>query len=227
VFANAAASLYICDLWQSGRAILSDDGKPIRRVVRRKTAGEREDEIIAAAIAVIGSKGLSKTTLAEIAKKAGVGYGNLTFRFGTKDKLLVAALRTVLEEYTAVMEAAAAQEGTPAERLRRLITSAFDPLVTTRNKIALWNAFLSECHTRVAYKKIFTELREREQARTVSVCREILEQAGRSDLDAETVALGLNALVEGLWFNMRVGRAIDREAATRTALLFSERITNL
>lgn len=200
-----------------------DDIKPIRK---RKTAEEREGEIVAAAIAVIGSKGLSKTTLADIARKAGIGYGNLTFRFGTKDKLLTAALRAVLDEYSRVMDAASTPDIPPEARLRRLVSSAFDPAITTRNKIALWNAFLSECHTRASYRRIFAELRRKESDRTLGICREIIEASGRDDLDPEAVALGINALVEGLWFNMRLDQVLDRKAALNNALYIIDKIFN-
>lgn len=198
--------------------------KPARALVKRKTAEDREQEIIQAAISVIGSKGLSRATLADIAKKAKVGYGNLTFRFGTKDKLLVAALRAVLDEYSAIMEAAAAADIPPRERLDRLVSAAFDPRVTTRNKVALWNAFLSECHTRAAYRRIFAELRQRETVRTVAICREIIAEAGIEGLDAGVAALGINALVEGLWFNMRLGGVTDRDTALRTVRAFIKRL---
>lgn len=192
--------------------------KSQRTIKKRKTAKEREDEIISAAIAVIGTKGLSQTTLADIAQKAGVGYGNLTFRFNSKDKLLTAALRAVLDEYTEIMTAAAAADIPAEPRLRRLISAAFAPSVTTRAKVALWNAFLSECHTRVAYRKIFAELRQNESDRTLSICKEIIEGRKRTDLDANTIALGINALIEGLWLNMRLGRVTDRKTALNAAI---------
>ncbi len=200
------------------------DQSPRKIHKRRKTAEDREQEIINATIAVIGTKGLSKTTLADIAKKAGVGYGNLTFRFATKDKLLVAAPSAVLDEYSEVMEAAAAAKVPARERLDGLVAAAFDPAVTTRNKIALWNSFLSECHTRPAYRRIFEELREREANRTLDVCKEIIAEASLDGLDAEAVALGINALVEGLWFNMRLGGVIDRQTALHTVRMFISRI---
>lgn len=185
---------------------------------------DREREIINATIAIIGTKGLSRTTLADIAKEADVGYGNLTFRFGNKDRLLLAALQTVFNEYTAAMEAAAAADIPPRERLDGLIAAAFAPSLTTRNKVAAWNAFLSECHTRPAYRQIFSQLREQEEQRTLSACAEIIAQDNLADLDAKTVALAINALVEGLWFNMRLGGVINRKTALDTARLIVDRV---
>lgn len=191
-------------------------GRPALSV--RKSARDREEQIVSAAIAVIGTKGLSKTTLADIARKAGIGYGNLTFRFQTKDKLLIAALRAVLDEYSVHMDAATVCDLAPRDRLRRLVAAAFAPAVTTKNKIALWNAFLSECHTRTAYKRIFEELRRKERDRTLSICSEIIAAKGEARLDAEQATLAINALVEGLWFNMRLGQMTGRQEALAVAM---------
>ena len=57
-------------------------------VLRYRISGEdRERQLIDAAIDIIGSKGLSRTTLADIANKAGLAYGHISFRFKTKESL--------------------------------------------------------------------------------------------------------------------------------------------
>lgn len=175
-------------------------------VLRYRVSGEdRERRLIEAAIDVIGSKGLSRTTLADIARKAGLAYGHISFRFKTKESLLLAALRAVTDEYVAVRDAAVARQGhAAAERLRFMIEAGFHRNIASKKKIALWHAFLSECHTRPAYMKLFSEIREAEYRRARKICEEIVSEGTDSTLDPHVAALGINSLVEGLWFNMRL-----------------------
>jgi len=180
--------------------------EPVRpRLRRRKSAEDSREELIEAAIAVIGRKGLSRTTLADVAAKAGIGYGNVTFRFKTKAALLLAALRKVSNEYMDCREeaAAAVADGTAAARIDAMIVASFSRKVTSQKKIALWHAFLSERHIHSDYRKLFAELRAREYNLTKAIFEEIVAAEPGNRADAHLAAVGLNSLIEGLWFNMR------------------------
>jgi TetR/AcrR family transcriptional repressor of bet genes len=171
----------------------------------RVTGEERERRLIDAAIDVIGAKGLSRTTLADIAKRADLAYGHISFRFRTKESLLLAALRAVADEYVAVRDHAVADKALPAaERLKAMIEAGFSRNIASKKKIALWHAFLSECHTRAAYLRLFSEVREAEYQRARLICEEILSEGTASSLDSHRAAIGINSLVEGLWFNMHL-----------------------
>ncbi|MDG4898450.1 TetR family transcriptional regulator C-terminal domain-containing protein [Mesorhizobium sp. WSM4976] len=199
--------------------MLSEDSPTMRY---RVSGEDRQRQLIEAAIDVIGSKGLSRTTLADIAKKAGLAYGHISFRFKTKESLLLAALRAVTDEYVAVRDAAVALEDRPAaERLRLMIEAGFQRNIASKKKIALWHAFLSECHTRPAYMKLFSEIRKAEYGRARKICDELLSEGTDSALDPHVAALGINSLVEGLWFNMRLKPgAIDSTEALVIANAF-------
>lgn len=198
-----------------------------KKVRTRKTQEMRQQEVVDAAIRAIGRKGLSHTTLTDIAKEAGIGYGNLSFRFRTKDSLLLAALRSVVDEYTAAIEAAAASDGSAAERLDRVIAASFERSLTSRNKLAVWAAFWSECHTRAAYRKLFGEFRQREIRRTTDLCRELANELDLRDAQPDSIATGINALVEGLWSSMARGGTIDREQGLQVARDFISAIFRL
>lgn len=182
------------------------EAKPARPLLRRrKTAEDSREELIEAAIEVIGRKGLSRTTLADVATKAGIGYGNVTFRFKTKAALLLAALEKVSGEYMNCREeaAVAVADGTAAQRIDAMIVASFSRRVTSQKKIALWHAFLSERHIHSDYRKLFAELREREYSLTKAIFEEIVAAEPNKRADAHLAAVGLNSLIEGLWFNMR------------------------
>ncbi|HEV7252710.1 MAG TPA: TetR family transcriptional regulator C-terminal domain-containing protein [Mesorhizobium sp.] len=188
----------------------------------RVTGEDRERRLIEAAIDVIGTKGLSRTTLADIANRAGLAYGHISFRFKTKESLLLAALRAVTDEYVAVRDQAVAEQGrSAAERLKAMTEAGFHRNIASKKKIALWHAFLSECHTRAAYMRLFSEIREAEYRRARKLCEELVEEGAMSRLDPHMAAIGINSLVEGLWFNMRLKPgAIDSTEALAIANAF-------
>jgi len=59
----------------------------------------RKQQLIEATIDCIDRLGFSQTTLAHIAKQAGVSQGNVVFHFRSKDALLEQALRYLSDEY--------------------------------------------------------------------------------------------------------------------------------
>lgn len=78
---------------------------------------ERRDEIMSAAKKVFAEKGFNTTTIADIAKEAGLSYGSVYWYFDSKDALfdeLMAveeqALRTHLEQALGRLDEAAASE---------------------------------------------------------------------------------------------------------------------
>lgn len=186
---------------------------------RRATAESRREELIEAAIIVIGKKGLANTTLADVATQAGLSYGNVTFRFKTKSALLLAALTRVTHEYVDHRQTATdLPDATPAERLEAMISASFDRKVASKRKIALWHSFLSECHLHASYRKLFAELQEKEYGLTETICAALLKEEGRESEDLHLITLAVSSLIEGLWFNLRLASsAVNREEARDAA----------
>jgi TetR/AcrR family transcriptional repressor of bet genes len=194
------------------------------QIKTRKSLEMRQQEVIDAALRAIGRNGLVRTTLADIAKEAGIGYGNLSFRFKKKETLLLAALQYLIDEYEVEIDAATATGKTAAERLDNLLTLSFSRSLTTKNKLAVWAAFWSECHTQPAYRKMFAQFRVREAERMTELCRAVLTEKSKANDDIEGIAIGINALIEGLWSSMARGGILGREDGLRIARNFTEKI---
>jgi TetR/AcrR family transcriptional repressor of bet genes len=190
----------------------------------RKSLEMRQQEVIDAALRAIGRNGLVRTTLADIAKEAGIGYGNLSFRFKKKEALLLAAIQYLIVEYEAELDDAAATGKTASERLDNLLAISFSKSLTTKNKLAVWAAFWSEGHTQPAYRKLFTRFRLREAERMTELCRAVLDEKGKADGAAEEIAIGINALIDGLWSSMARGGILGREDGLRIARNFSKSV---
>jgi AcrR family transcriptional regulator len=86
-----------------------------RRAVSDEDKSQRRDEIMAAAKEVFARKGFHDTTIADIAKQAGLAYGSIYWYFDSKDELfhaLMAVEEGALRNHVA---AALAAVGVPAE----------------------------------------------------------------------------------------------------------------
>ena len=66
--------------------------KPRRRAVSDEEKSQRRDDIVAAAKAVFARKGYQATTIADIAKEAGLAYGSIYWYFSSKDDLFHALM---------------------------------------------------------------------------------------------------------------------------------------
>ena len=88
-----------------------------RRAVSDEDKSQRRDEIMAAAKEVFARKGFHETTIADIAKEAGLAYGSVYWYFDSKDELfhaLMAVEESALRNHVA---AALAALGVPAENV--------------------------------------------------------------------------------------------------------------
>jgi AcrR family transcriptional regulator len=88
-----------------------------RRAVSDEDKSQRRDQIMAAAKEVFARKGFHATTIADIAKGAGLAYGSVYWYFDSKEELfhaLMAAEESALRNHVA---AALAALGVPAENL--------------------------------------------------------------------------------------------------------------
>jgi AcrR family transcriptional regulator len=101
-----------------------------RRAVSDQDKSRRRDEIMAAAKKVFARKGFHATTIADIAKEAGLAYGSIYWYFDSKDDLfhaLMAVEEYALRTHLAVALAAnGAQPDTGAAPFRAAVQATFE-----------------------------------------------------------------------------------------------------
>ena len=89
----------------------------------RRTSATRKDQIVKAALTIIGQKGVHSLTTAGIARVAGMSEANLYRHFQDKDEILLSVGSHI---GTVIMGTAAAignGKGTPVEKLERIYAS--------------------------------------------------------------------------------------------------------
>nr|CAA9354394.1 MAG: hypothetical protein AVDCRST_MAG46-2813 [uncultured Nocardioidaceae bacterium] len=87
----------------------------------RRRVEVRRDEILAATISELESRGLAQTRVADVASTLGISPGLIFYHFATKDALLVAAFEHAVRQDLALLEAAVRRGTDATDRLRRVL----------------------------------------------------------------------------------------------------------
>lgn len=186
----------------------------------RKASKEvRRQQLIEATIDSLARRGYSDTTLADVADGAGLSRGIVNFHFESKEKLLVATLQFMSEEYAGHWRAALRKAGDdPARQLRALCAADFDRAVCNRRKLAAWCAFWGEAKSRPTYQAL-CGARDEAYHRTLLDIFVRLRAEGGYSFDPAATALAVNAMLEGLWLRLMMGAGdVSRESAFAAVL---------
>ena len=168
---------------------------------RRHQSEYRKRQLIEATIDCIDKLGISQTTLASIADRAGVSQGNLVFHFHNKETLLEQTLVSLNDEYIHTWQEALRNAGPdPVARLRALLGATFAPHVCSRKKLSVWFAYWGESRSRPGYLKVCGDSDQAFSDTLLSLCEALASEYGAC-LDAKTAALALGSMIDGLWQN--------------------------
>ncbi|MFF0381413.1 TetR/AcrR family transcriptional regulator [Streptomyces sp. NPDC004286] len=152
-------------------------------------AAEREEQIIAAAIRVLGSVGVPNTTLRAVAAEAGIPLGTLHYVFPSKDQLLRAVMTDVIRGISETLRAELVPDQGLEHALRHGVTAFWHRLVENEVGLQIMQYELTAYSLR-------TEgpggLARSQYERYGSLVTEFCEQAARAA--GERCAVGFDAL---------------------------------
>lgn len=183
----------------------------------RRTASraKRRQQLIDATMKCIARKGMGGTTLADVAREAGLSQGIVNLHFKSKENLLNETLRYLADDYKTAFNKTLEKSGPDAaDRLRALVELDLRPAIIDRQKIAVWFAFWGEVKSRPAYRKICDE-RDRYYDEVVErLCETIIDEGGYEDVSAPLVTIALTSMTNGLWLSCLVSpKSFDRQLA--------------
>jgi len=170
----------------------------------RRTAvrARRRAELIAATMKCIARKGISGTTLADVASQAGLSQGIVNLHFDSKDNLLRDTLRHLADEYRTHFERALERApDSPAACLDALIELDLSPSICQPAKLAVWFAFWGEVKSRPTYRAICNELDDYYDGVVERLCGDVIREGGYDDVRADYVAIALTSMTNGLWLS--------------------------
>jgi AcrR family transcriptional regulator len=186
----------------------------------------RRIEMLRAAAELICERGFGDTRIADVAKRAGVSSALVIYYFGTRDRLLVDALRYSEESFYEAAEQMLAEVPSLRERLSLLIqwTCVPEGAGEIPGAWGLWFDLWAQAFRHDEIKAGRAEL----DARWRTMIIDALDSSDLSARDKRMFALEFSALLDGLSIQVALEDPdVDSDLAYYIAMRFAERELNL
>jgi len=182
---------------------LRDEGEEARRV-----------QLVEVTIDSLAEVGYVGTTLAEIARRAGVSPGLVAHYFGDKDGLLEAAFRTLARTLAARVRARLALARTPRGRVQAVIDTNLAPEEFDKRTGTAWLAFWGQVlHVR-GLKRVQTAYQRRMLSNLRSDLRRLIPGE-----EARSLASMIAAMIDGVWLRAALSEWQEADSESARALL--------
>ena len=169
----------------------------------------RRNQLIEAAISSLHDYGYADTTVARIAKKAGVSSGIVHHYFDGKDDLLFATMQHMLRVLRAETLRNLKQAATPRARLTAIVEANFAPSQYSPDVMSAWLALYGSARQ----SPNLTRILKLYDARLKSNLRDALKKLSDHEKAAE-LAIGVSALIDGVWVRAALlGDGYNRDTA--------------
>ncbi|MCB8840832.1 transcriptional regulator BetI [Aurantimonas sp. VKM B-3413] len=165
-----------------------------RRAGRSTVETARRETLIAAAVSAIEEAGTLEVTMAEIAARAAVSPALIHHYFGTKDDLLIAAMRHLLRNFRANVTRRLAAARTPRERVSAIVAGCFDDSQFTRETIAAWLVFYAYARRSGEAARLLRIYFRRLETNLVSALTPLAGMPA-----AARIAAAAGAMIDGVW----------------------------
>ena len=182
---------------------LRDEGEEARRV-----------QLVEVTIDSLAEVGYVGTTLAEIARRAGVSPGLVAHYFDDKDGLLEAAFRTLARTLAARMRARLGLARTPRGRVQAVIDTNLAPEEFDQRTGTAWLAFWGQVlHVR-GLKRVQTAYQRRMLSNLRSDLRRLIPGE-----EARSLASMIAAMIDGVWLRAALSEWQEADSESARALL--------
>jgi TetR/AcrR family transcriptional regulator, transcriptional repressor of bet genes len=195
--------------------------KPTTRPTRlRRVDSEdmRRRQLIEATVDAIGEVGFNATTIAEIARRADVSTGLVSFYFGDKDGLLEATLRHLARELSRGVAIRLRDAATPRDRVQAVIDANLGASQFQHRIATVWLAFWGQVPHSPRFARVQRAYQRRIASNLAFALRPILPRD-----EAVALAESIAAMIDGLWLRATLSRDADGREARRIAGDFVDR----
>ena len=187
---------------------------------RRQLPQQRRAALIAATIECLKRYGHDGLSIRTISAQAGVSVGLINHHFPNKDELVAAAFRHFNRELVEGLKAAAARADTPAARVRAFFEASFSLPNLDADVLAVWVVFWGLYRHSRPIQRVQRDTYADYVRLVRGLLADLLGRApegkgrGRGGVNLRLAAIGLTALLDGLWLDwcLEPGRFRPREA---------------
>lgn len=186
----------------------------------------RRTQMLRAAAELICERGFGETRISDVAERANASSALVIYYFGTRERLLVDALRYSEQNFYDTAEKMLAEVRSARDRLALLVqwTCVPDNAGDVPGSWGLWFDLWAQAFRHPEVKQDRVDLDARWRAMIVDVVRAGQTAGEIPRLDARAFALTFAALLDGLSIQVALGDPeIDSEKAYRIAMRFAQR----
>ena len=160
----------------------------------------RREQMLAAAAELIGERGFSETRIADVASRVGASPALVIYYFGTRETLLIEALRWSEASFYARTEEMLLSTTRIRKRLETLVewTLVADKQAALTGDWGLWFDLWAQAFRHPEVKKDRADLDAQWRSLIVRVVRDGIEAGEIGKVDAETFAIMWASLLDGL-----------------------------
>lgn len=169
---------------------------------RTQSRDARRSQLIEATIESLAERGFSRTTVTDVAARAGISHGLVLFHFQSKENLLAETLDFLAEEYRQNWQSALAVAGdAPEDRILAMIQADFAEAICTPARLSAWCAFWGESQSRPLYQARCGANDEVYNSTLVSLCDAMNATHGYTRNPERTARL-IRIMSEGVWLDL-------------------------
>lgn len=169
---------------------------------RRQSVDARKQSLIEATLSCFAAGGPENLSIRAICAEAGVSVGLINHHYKNKDDLIADTYEKVARDHMAAIwdrvEAVPAER--PRARLSAYFAASFSPDILDPDLLMIWIYFWRRTGQSEAVRRTHDETHREtlaRLARLIAAARK--SDDGRADLDTRLAAIGLAALMDGLW----------------------------
>jgi TetR/AcrR family transcriptional regulator, transcriptional repressor of bet genes len=162
----------------------------------------RRKALIEATIREIGEAGSLDVTVGKIAKRAGVSSALAHHYFGGKDKILLAAMRSILAQFGVNVQTELARANTPIERLEAIIAASFHRDNFQPQVVASWLTFYVLAQNSSEAQRLLQVYARRLQSNLVYDLSKLTDKT-----KAHRIANGLASIIDGFYIRQALQKS--------------------
>lgn len=192
---------------------VAPSNKPSKRTASTQA---RREQLIKATAKSISKRGITATTIADVAGETGLSHGIVNLHFKSKENLFVETLKHLADEYRSYWEGAVDNAGqSPAEKIAALVELDFSKKVCDKKKLAVWFAYWGAAKTRPMYRKLCLEGDLHYDTMLIQHFKSLALDGGYTDIHADNAGQCLSAMISGFWLDMLISpEVMDRRRAS-------------
>jgi AcrR family transcriptional regulator len=186
----------------------------------------RRNDMLRAAAELICERGFGETRIADVAKRTKTSSALVIYYFGTRERLLVDALRYSEQNFYDVAEKMLAEVRSARERLSLLVrwTCVPENAGDVPGAWGLWFDLWAQAFRHAEVKQDRAELDARWRSMIIDVVKSGQASGEIGKVNARAFALTFSALLDGLSIQVALDDPeVDPERAYKIAMTFAER----